>query len=123
MAMSELEAPLQRPQEATGFSQPPTVLVEFAILPLGRGEHVSGEIAEAVKVVAASGLPYQLTAAGTCMEGPWDEVMRVIRQAHNRVRQLSPHVVTVIKVEEDRDRGHKLVDNVTSVTKKLNSDL
>jgi len=32
----------------------------------------SKEIAEVLRIVDDSGLPYQLTPAGTCIEGDWD---------------------------------------------------
>jgi len=44
---------------------------ELSIIPLRSGLHISEEIAEALKLVDASGLPYQLTPSGTCIEGGW----------------------------------------------------
>lgn len=95
------------------------MLVEFSVIPLGRDPHISDEIAEALKVLEESGLPYQLTPSATCIEGAWDEVMPVIRRCHARVRELAPHVITSIKVEDDEDGDNKLLKNVTSVEEKL----
>jgi uncharacterized protein (TIGR00106 family) len=94
------------------------MLIEFSIIPLGRDPHISEEIAEALRVLDEAGLPYQLTPSATCVEGEWDTVMPVIRRCHARVRELSPHVITSIKIEDDGE-DNKLLQNVTSVEEKL----
>jgi uncharacterized protein (TIGR00106 family) len=98
------------------------MLVEFSIIPLGGDTHISSEVAEALKIVDASGLPYQLTPLGTCLEGEWDEVMTVIQLCHERTRQLAPHVVTTIKIEDEEGKD-KLTHNVTSVEEKVGHTL
>lgn len=45
------------------------MLHELSVIPLGRGRSVSGDIAELVKIIPASGLDYRRTAAGTILEG------------------------------------------------------
>lgn len=91
------------------------MLVELSIIPLGGNAHLTNEIAEALKLIDASGLPYQLTPAGTCIEGEWDEVIPLIRQCHNRVREMAPHVITMIKIEDDQGERDKLTRNVSAV--------
>jgi uncharacterized protein (TIGR00106 family) len=57
------------------------MLVAFSITPIGAGEGVGGQVAEAVRVVRASGLPNHTDAMFTTIEGEWDEVMDVIKRA------------------------------------------
>ena len=75
------------------------MLVELSIVPLGSAVQWSDQLAEALKLIDASGLPYVLTPSGTCIEGEWDEVMALVRQCHERVRRSSPHVLTSIRIE------------------------
>jgi uncharacterized protein YqgV (UPF0045/DUF77 family) len=49
--------------------------------------------------------------------------MSVIRQCHERVRSLSPHIMTLIKIEEDEEERNKLTQNVTSVQEKVSRPL
>ncbi len=91
------------------------MLAELTIVPVGGDAHLAGRIAEALKIVDASGLAYQLTPSGTCIEGEWDEVMPVIRLCHDRVRGLAPHVFTTIRIEDEEGEHHKLLRNVASV--------
>ncbi len=93
------------------------MLFELSIIPLGN-THISGEIAEALKIIDESGLRFQLTPTGTCLEGEWDEVMPTLRQCHERVRDVSPHVITFIKIEDKPGRD-LMLHNVESVETKV----
>lgn len=95
------------------------MLLELSIVPLGRDSHLSDEIAEVVKLVDASGLPYQLTPSGTCIEGEWDDVMALVRGCHARARELSAHVITTVQIEDEAGARDKLARNVRSVEEKL----
>ncbi len=59
------------------------MIVAFSISPSGGDETggVSEAVAEAVRVVRASGLPCETNAMFTNIEGEWDEVMAVVKQA------------------------------------------
>lgn len=48
---------------------------------------VAAEVAEVQRVLKASGLKYTMHSAGTTVEGSWDEVMKVVGQAHAVVHQ------------------------------------
>jgi len=56
-------------------------LVSVAIVPIGAGDSLSPLVAEVVKVIESSGLPNKTTAMATEIEGPWDEVMEVVKEA------------------------------------------
>lgn len=56
-------------------------LIAVAISPCGTGDELAPEVAEAVKVIRASGLPNRTTAMFTEIEGEWDEVMKVVKDA------------------------------------------
>jgi uncharacterized protein (TIGR00106 family) len=56
-------------------------LIAVAIAPFGIGEELASEVAEVVKVIRESGLPNRTTSMFTEIEGPWDEVMQVVKEA------------------------------------------
>jgi uncharacterized protein YqgV (UPF0045/DUF77 family) len=56
-------------------------LIAVAIAPCGIGDEMAPEVAEAVKVIRASGLPNRTNSMFTEMEGEWDEVMKVVKDA------------------------------------------
>jgi len=91
------------------------MLVELTINPLGRGTHLSRDLAEILKIVDASGLPYTLTPFGTCIEGDWDLVMDVVKQCHACAKTFSHHVMTSIQIEDEDRAANKLEENVAAV--------
>ena len=66
------------------------MLVAFSVTPLGVGDSVGDLVAEAVRVVRASGLPNRTDAMFTTVEGEWDEVMAVVKQAVDVVAAVAP---------------------------------
>jgi len=56
-------------------------LISLSIFPVGEGENLSAHVAEVVTVIKASGLPHRTTAMSTEIEGDWDDVMRVVKDA------------------------------------------
>jgi uncharacterized protein (TIGR00106 family) len=75
------------------------MLVAFSVTPLGAGEDVGEIVAEAVRVVRASGLPNRTDAMFTTIEGEWDEVMAVVRAAVSAVEARAPRVSLVLKAD------------------------
>jgi len=56
-------------------------LVAVAIAPVGVGDELASEVAEVIKVIRSSGLPNRTTSMFTEIEGEWDEVMKVVKDA------------------------------------------
>ena len=77
------------------------MIVAFSISPSGGDETggVGEAVAEAVRVVRASGLPCETNAMFTNIEGEWDEVMAVVKRAVDVVAEVSPRVGLVLKAD------------------------
>ena len=75
------------------------MLVAFSVTPIGVGESVGDVVAEAVRVVRASGLPNRTDAMFTTIEGEWDEVMAVVKQAVDAVAAVAPRVSVTLKAD------------------------
>jgi uncharacterized protein (TIGR00106 family) len=77
------------------------VIVAFSVSPSGGDETggVGAAVAEAVRVVRESGLPNETNAMFTNIEGEWDEVMAVVKQAVEVVSAVSPRVSLVLKAD------------------------
>ena len=77
------------------------MIVAFSISPTAGDETggVSEAVAAAVRVVRESGLPCETNAMFTNVEGEWDEVMAVVKQAVDVVAASSPRVGLVLKAD------------------------
>jgi uncharacterized protein (TIGR00106 family) len=75
------------------------MLAAFSVTPLGVGDAVGEYVADAVRVVRDSGLPHHTDAMFTTVEGDWDEVMAVVKQAIDAVAAKAPRVSMVLKAD------------------------
>ena len=75
------------------------MIVAFSVSPTGGDSSVGAAVAEAVRVVRASGLPNETNAMFTNIEGDWDEVMAVVKQAVDAVAAVSDRVSLVLKAD------------------------
>jgi uncharacterized protein (TIGR00106 family) len=75
------------------------MLVAFSVTPLGVGEEVAEYVADAVRVVRESGLPNRTDAMFTTVEGDWDQVMGVVKQAVDAVAARAPRVGLTLKAD------------------------
>jgi uncharacterized protein (TIGR00106 family) len=98
------------------------VLVAFSVTPLGVGEEVGEIVAEAVRVVRSSGLPNRTDAMFTTIEGEWDEVMTVVREAVDVVAARAPRVSVVLKADIRPGVTDALASKVESVEHYLRED-
>jgi uncharacterized protein (TIGR00106 family) len=97
-----------------------SVLVAFSVTPLGVGEDVGALVAEAVRVVRASGLPNRTEAMFTTVEGAtWEEVMGVVQAAVAVVQAKAPRTSTVIKVDWREGPVGRLESKVATVERHL----
>jgi len=76
-----------------------SVLVEFSMSPLDKGQSVSKYVARSLEIISSSGVQYRLGPMGTCLEGEWDEVMGVIKQCYERMSQDCDRVTCSIKID------------------------
>ena len=95
------------------------MLLELSVLPLGRGRSISSDIADLVKIIDTSGLDYRLTAAGTIIEGSWDQLVDVARKCHVEMRKKTERVITFMKMDDYGERTGRLTAAVASVEGKV----
>jgi uncharacterized protein (TIGR00106 family) len=99
------------------------VLVDFSLFPVGREEHLSPYVAEAVKIIEKSGLSYQLTAMGTLIEGEWDDVMDVVKKCFMHMQEQAPRIYCTIKIDAETGGAGKLRQKVASIENKIGHKL
>jgi uncharacterized protein YqgV (UPF0045/DUF77 family) len=99
------------------------MLVAFSISPASTDETggVAEAVAAAVRVVRASGLPNETNAMFTNIEGDWDEVMAVVKQAVDVVAAVSPRIGLVLKADIRPGYDGQLTAKVDRVERLLES--
>jgi uncharacterized protein YqgV (UPF0045/DUF77 family) len=99
------------------------MIVAFSISPGTADETggVSEAVAEVVQVVRSSGLPCETNSMFTNIEGEWDEVMAVVKEAVDVVAAHSPRVGLVLKADIRPGHTGELTGKVQRLEQHLQS--
>jgi uncharacterized protein (TIGR00106 family) len=100
-----------------------SVLVEFSVVPVDKGESLSGFIARALKIVVESGVPYRINPMGTVLEGDWDQVMAVVKKCHQEIGKDAARVLTTIKIDDRAGGEGRLNKKIEAVERAIGRKL
>jgi len=95
-----------------------SVIMDFSIFPVGKGESVSDYVSRAVKIIKESGLTFKLGPMGTAIEGEWDEVMAVVNRCFEALRKDCNRVYMTIKVDYRKGESDRMEGKIKTVERK-----
>lgn len=95
------------------------MIAEVSITPIGKGESVSPWVAKAVDIIARSGLKYQLGPMGTCIEGEWSDICRVIGECLDALSKDCNRLSVSLKADYRKGKASRMNQKVESVKKRL----
>jgi uncharacterized protein (TIGR00106 family) len=95
------------------------ILLEFSMSPLTKGESVGEYVSRSLEIIHKSGLDYRLNPMGTVIEGPWDEVLGVVRACWEKMRQDCDRISTVIKIDYRKGAKGRLGGKIESIQNRL----
>ncbi|KAF1822450.1 uncharacterized protein K489DRAFT_381212 [Dissoconium aciculare CBS 342.82] len=76
---------------------PASCTADFCLIPIGTPTaSVSQEVAHVQRFLKTAGVNYSMHAAGTTLEGSWEQVMTVIGQCHTML-----HARGVVRIQSD----------------------
>ena len=99
------------------------MLVEFSIVPVGSGSSIGDSLAEVLKIVDASGIPYKVNPMGTVVEGEWDDLFNLIRKCHEGTMKREERVITTISLDDRKGKPNRLDEKVKSIEKRIGKSL
>ena len=99
------------------------MVVNFSIMPIGKGNSLSKQIAEVLKIVSESGINYKLHAMGTILEGDWNMIFKLIKRCHKKILKDSDRVLTTITIDDRKGRTGRIAGKVQSVKRKVGKKL
>ena len=99
------------------------MLIEFSIVPVGSGSSIGDKLAEVLKLVDESGLPYKVNPMGTVVEGEWDDLFKLVKRCHKTVMKSEERAVTTISVDDRKGKPNRLEEKIRSIEKRLGKSL
>lgn len=95
------------------------MLVSFAMYPLDKGEHLSPYVARITRIIKESGLPNDLNAMSTVIEGEWDEIFALIKKCRDELAKDCSRISIKIWVDDKIGAKDQMTKKVKSVEEKL----
>ena len=74
-------------------------LIAVAIAPFGVGDELAPDVAQVVQVIRQSGLPNRTYSMFTEIEGEWDQVMQVVKDATFVLAEKGIRTEVVLKAD------------------------
>jgi len=95
-------------------------IADLCLIPLGVGTSLAPYIAECQRVLADSGLKFEMHAYGTVIEGDFDDVTAAIKHCHERVHAMgAARITSTIKIGTRTDRDQTIEDKIEAVNELL----
>lgn len=98
-------------------------LVAVAIAPFGVGDELAEHVAEVVRVIRASGLKNRTYSMFTEIEGEWDEVMRVVKDATFVLAEKGIRAEVILKADVRPGFENMMERKVSVVDELLEGDV
>lgn len=99
------------------------VLLEMSVVPMDAGESVGAAVAECVGLIDASGLPYQVNAMGTVIEGELAEVLGLMQRCVEHLAKTSRRVSCTAKLDYRPGHSGRIRGKVASLETRLGRQL
>jgi uncharacterized protein (TIGR00106 family) len=96
-----------------------SLVIDFSMFPLDKGESVSQYVARLMRVIQESGLPHKLGPMGTSIEGEWRQVMAVVAHCFEELSADCERVYFTIKGDYRKKGKGRITAKVESVEKKM----
>ena len=97
------------------------VIASLTVTPVGtETPSLSQYVAECVRVLNEAGLKHTLTPMGSVLEGPLEEILRIVAEVHEiPFSQGVQRVTTRLTIDDRRDKKATAQGKVDSVEKRL----
>lgn len=100
-----------------------SVLLEFSMTPVGKGESVGKYVSRSLEIIDKSGLEYRLNPMGTVVEGEWDEVFGVVKKCFRRMQKDCGRISISIKADYRKGKAGRITAKVESLERRLKRKL
>jgi len=99
------------------------IAAELSVVPISGDPSLADYITACERILDEAGLPTELHAFGTDVEGDWDTVMDALRRCHEVVHEMGAvKILSNVKILTRTDHEPNLADPVARVRERLQGD-
>lgn len=93
-----------------------SVLLEFAMFPIDKGDSVSPYVSKIIQMIRESGVTYQLTPMGTIIETEtMPEALAIVQQSYNILELDCDRVYSTLTFDIRKGKSQCLTQKIASV--------
>ncbi len=98
-----------------------SVLMEFAMFPTDRGESVSSEVSQIIKVIKEKTSHYKLTPMGTVIEtDTMKEALEILLECNKTLENLgAKRIYSSVKFDIRQGKNNRLASKIQSIENKI----
>ena len=97
-----------------------SVILEFSMFPIGKGESVSPYVGRILKAIDASNVTYQMTPMGTIIETETlEQALNVAKEAYALLEPDCKRVYSSLKLDIRQGENNRLARKIESVESKV----
>ena len=96
------------------------MIIELSVIPIGKGVSLSEYVAEVMRVIEASGLPYEPHSMGTNIECGWEDITPLVKKCHDALKAKGvERISTTVRISERTDKPYTMAGKMESLSEKL----
>ncbi|NME69625.1 MTH1187 family thiamine-binding protein [Flammeovirga aprica] len=95
-------------------------LMNFAIFPIDKGDHIGEYVSKVVKHIKDSGLKYQFSPMGTVIEAETvTELLKVVDEAYKIMDPISDRIYCVMNMDYNKNKSNMIKSKTESIEKRI----
>ena len=95
-------------------------IMNFAIFPIDKGDHIGEYVSKVVQHVKNSGLNYEFSPMGTIIEADTvPELLKIIEEAYKIMEPISDRIYCVMNMDSNKNKNNLIKGKRDSIEKRI----
>ena len=97
-----------------------SVIMNFAIFPIDKGDHIGEYVSKVVEHIKNSGLKYQFSPMGTIIEGDTvPELLNIVKDAYVIMDPISDRIYCTMNMDYNKNKTDLIKSKRESIEKRI----
>lgn len=97
-----------------------SALMNFAIFPIDKGEHIGDYVSKVVEYIKESGVSYQFSPMGTIIEAPTvAELLKIVEKSYEIMDPISDRIYCVMNMDYHKNKTDLLKSKTNSIESRI----
>ena len=95
-------------------------IMNFAIFPIDKGEHIGDYVSKVVEYIKDTGLTYQFSPMGTIVEADTvPELLKIVEKSYEILNPISDRIYCVMNMDHQKKKSNLIKKKTESIEKRI----